>query len=189
MFAAIRRKQPRPTLVMIACEYDPAWPLAFAEIRRVLLSHLESLAVEVHHVGSTSIPGMLAKPILDIDIEISNYEAFPAVVERLLSLGYAHEGDLGIADRYAFRRLSPQAPQIDPPRTWTEQHLYVCPTSSRELQRQLLFRDKLRVDANLRARYRDLKLDCLAQCNGQRKIYQSLKEQNGSAFFADVLQG
>lgn len=173
---------------MIACEYDPAWPLEFAEIRRVLLSHLGSLAVEVHHVGSTSIPQMLAKPILDIDIEIPNYDTFSTIVEKLLFLGYAHEGDLGISDRHAFRRLSSQVPLVDPPRTWMEQHLYVCPTHSQELRRQLFFRDKLRSEASLRARYRDLKLNCLAQCDGQRKLYQSLKEQKGVEFFTEVLR-
>lgn len=173
---------------MIAGEYDPTWPAEFTEIRQLLLRPLGPHVIDVHHVGSTSIPGMLAKPILDIDIEISNYDVFPVVVEKLRSLGYAHEGDLGIADRHAFRRISSEVPYTDPPRHWIEQHLYVCPTESKELHRQLLFRDRLRSDASLRARYRNLKLDCLSQCDDQRKVYQSLKEQKGATFFAEVLQ-
>lgn len=171
---------------MLPRDYDAQWATEFAEIRDVLWPRLEPNLVEIHHVGSTAIPGMFAKPILDIDIEISDCSIFEKITEALKSLGYQYEGDLGIPDRHAFRKISPLVPYTGPARIWMEQHVYVCPATSTELRRHLHFRDRLRSDEELRVRYRKLKEDCLEHCDGSRKVYQSLREANGAAFFAEV---
>ena len=116
--------------------YDPQWAENFEEISRELADALGNLALSIEHVGSTSVPGLSAKPIIDIDVVIADYGVFPEVVERLRMSGYLHEGDLGIPAREAFCYEGKQHLQ--------KHHLYVCPESSEELKRHLTFRDYLR---------------------------------------------
>jgi len=115
--------------------YDPDWPENFERIRKEIQAVLGEFAVAVHHVGSTSVPGMSAKPIIDLDVEIHRSD-FPAVCDRLASAGYFHEGDLGILDREAFCYQGKSHLQ--------RHHLYVCPSDSRELYRHITFRNYLR---------------------------------------------
>ena len=83
--------------------YDPAWPVRFEEIRGHLLSILSGQDVRVEHVGSTSVPGLAAKPIIDIDIVLKVGESFEAVKNALEANGYTHVGDLGINGREVFK--------------------------------------------------------------------------------------
>ena len=78
--------------------YDKAWQSDFEAIKR----EIEAI-VGIEHVGSTSVAGMSAKPCIDLDVIIRDYTVFAAVVEKLKSIGYIHEGDLGIKGREAFR--------------------------------------------------------------------------------------
>jgi GrpB-like predicted nucleotidyltransferase (UPF0157 family) len=75
-------------------EYDPAWQKLFEGLRERLLDALGGLAVAVEHVGSTAVPGLAAKPIVDIDAVVTSAEDVPLAVERLERAGYRHEGDL-----------------------------------------------------------------------------------------------
>ncbi|MBR6596283.1 MAG: GrpB family protein [Oscillospiraceae bacterium] len=116
--------------------YNPHWPDDFEAIRRELAAGLGELIVDIHHVGSTSVPGLSSKPIIDIDVEIKDYSVFPEAVARLQMLGYAHEGDLGIPQREAFCYAGKAHLR--------KHHLYVCPADSEELRRHITFRDHLR---------------------------------------------
>ena len=140
-------------------EYDPAWAEAFASISRAVAAALGPLALRIEHVGSTSVPGLASKPIIDLDVVIESPRSLPAVVEALRTLGYSHEGDGGIPGREAFRRESATAPADGSGRAWPEHHLYVCPSGSEELQRHLRFRDYLRDQPDSAARYEALKRD------------------------------
>ena len=117
-------------------DHDLQWAQNFEAITAEIRAALGELAQAVHHVGSTAVPGMAAKPIIDLDIEIADDSLFPAVVEKLAGIGYFHEGDLGIPQREAFR--------YDGKEHLQKHHLYVCPTDSPELKRHLVFRDYLR---------------------------------------------
>ena len=79
--------------------------------------------------------GLSAKPIIDIDVVIKDYSTFDAVVSKLESIGYIHEGNLGIKDREAFKYSD--KPHLQ------QHHLYVCPQQSEELYRHITFRDFL----------------------------------------------
>ena len=116
--------------------YDKAWKSAFEAIKHELECVIGDLILGIEHVGSTSVEGMSAKPCIDIDVVIRDYSVFDAVVSQLESIGYIHEGDLGIKDREAFR-------YSDKPHLQTH-HLYVCPQDSGELRRHMIFRDYLR---------------------------------------------
>lgn len=124
------------TKKVIVLPYDASWKTAFNDIRRELEAALGDLAVSIEHVGSTSVEGLSAKPIIDIDVVIRDYSVFDAVVRKLASVGYIHEGDLGIQGREAFKYT--HKPHLQ------KHHLYVCPQDSAELRRHITFRDFLR---------------------------------------------
>ena len=124
------------TKKVIVLPYDSTWKSDFENIKNEISGALNSLIIGIEHVGSTSVEGMSAKPCIDIDVVIKDYSVFDELVNKLSTIGYIHEGDLGIKDREAFR-------YTDKPHLQTH-HLYVCPQDSAELHRHLTFRDFLR---------------------------------------------
>ena len=121
---------------VIVVPYRAAWEQAFSAIAAELRNGVGDLALRIEHVGSTAVPGLSAKPIIDIDMVIPDYSAFETVASRLAGIGYRHEGDLGIPDREAFDYSGKEHLQ--------RHHLYVCPEDSPELRRHIAFRDYLR---------------------------------------------
>src|SRR5258705_12320222 len=83
-------------------DYDPRWPTRFETLRARIVAALGSLADSIEHVGSTSVPGLAAKPIIDIDVLVVSAIDVPEAIERLALLGYLHRGNLGIDGREAF---------------------------------------------------------------------------------------
>ena len=121
---------------VIVEKYDAAWSQDFRQIEQELKEALGDLALRIEHVGSTSVKGLSAKPIIDLDIVIPDYSRFDAVVAALETIGYIHEGDLGIPGREAFKYSEKEHLR--------RHHLYVCTETSEELKRHLAFRDYLR---------------------------------------------
>lgn len=128
-------------------DYDPAWPTAFERLRARIWPAVADLATAIEHVGSTSVPGLAAKPVIDLDVVLRSGDHVPEAVARLAALGYGHRGDLGIAGREAF----------EPPPGAPEHHLYVCPPDSPALANHLALRDRLRGHPDLAAAYGALK--------------------------------
>ncbi|WP_427887436.1 GrpB family protein [Kribbella sp. GL6] len=125
-------------------DYDPRWPLWFAEIRGRLAPYLAEFQHRVEHVGSTAVPGLAAKPIIDVDVVVPSAELVPTAIARLAAAGYVHEGDQGIAGREAFA-LPPDAVHYH--------HLYVVVDGNKAHRDHVLLRDHLRADAADRERY------------------------------------
>ncbi len=121
---------------VVVLPYDNNWEINFEEIKKELSIVLNNLIIGIEHVGSTSVKGLSSKPCIDIDIIIKDYTVFNEVVNQLKSIGYIHEGDLGIKDREAFT-------YEDKPHLLNH-HLYVCPQYSTELHRHITFRNYLR---------------------------------------------
>lgn len=165
--------------------YNAEWPRMFEAIRSVLLSGLAGLRAEVYHVGSTAVPGLAAKPIIDMDIRYGRETEFALLVERMQGLGYRHAGDQGIPDREAFHRREDAAyhPVLDQIR----HHLYACSPDSREFRRHILLRDRLRADPKARDSYAELKRAIAAQAGEAHSEYARLKESEASAFIMGVL--
>ena len=120
---------------VVVLPYDRQWKQDFLQIKDELQNALGELALRIEHVGSTSVQGLSAKPIIDIDVAIKDYSAFDDVVSALGSIGYQHEGNLGIEGREAFK--------YDGKEHLQQHHLYVCPQDSEELKRHVAFRDYL----------------------------------------------
>ncbi|HAS46200.1 MAG TPA: GrpB family protein [Microscillaceae bacterium] len=143
---------------VIVVDYDPAWAEQFEVLHKVLSKHLGSDFLAIEHVGSTSVKGLKAKPIIDLDIVIAdNDEVRDRVIEKLDQLGYVHRGDLGIKGREAFKRPTDQVPETPENKTWFVHHLYVCKEGNLGLQNHLLFRDYLRAHPEEVKIYGDLK--------------------------------
>lgn len=123
------------TKKVVVLPYDRTWQSDFEEIKREIEDAIGDLMIGIEHVGSTSVEGMSAKPVIDIDVIIKDYAVFDAVVRRLEAIGYIHEGNLGIQDREVFK-------YANKPHLW-KHHLYVCPQQSEELHRHITFRDFL----------------------------------------------
>jgi GrpB-like predicted nucleotidyltransferase (UPF0157 family) len=129
--------------------YDPNWAAEFERIRAHVAPALSGLAISIEHVGSTSVSGLWAKPILDIDVSIPSYAEFPEVTRRLEALGYRHRGDLGVPTRESFAYEG----EID----FMRQHFYVCPADSPEMRRHVALRDYLRAHPDARDEYSRIK--------------------------------
>ena len=121
-----------PTIVVT--RYDPQWAAAFAAIRDYLWPAIHDVVQAIEHVGSTAVPGLAAKPIIDIDVVRAPDQPIDVVAARLEPLGYVHLGTLGIVGRDAFRQHNTLPPH----------HLYVCPAGSLGLRNHLALRAYLR---------------------------------------------
>jgi GrpB-like predicted nucleotidyltransferase (UPF0157 family) len=146
-------------------DYDPRWPEVFADIRDQISSTLSGLAQRIEHVGSTAVPGLAAKPIIDLIVVINTCEDLHAVIRNLEATGYHHEGDLGLPGREAFTT----APDM------SAHHLYVCADDDLHLARQLLFRDFLRTHPATAAAYARLKRSLARQYRYDRSAYTDAK--------------
>lgn len=121
---------------VIVMSYDENWKRAFVDIKSELEGALGSLALRIEHVGSTSVEGLSAKPIIDIDVVIKDTSMLEPVISALTTIGYTHEGNLGIPGREAFKYEGKEH--------LMKHHLYVCAEDSSELKRHIAFRDYLR---------------------------------------------
>lgn len=162
---------------VIVEEYNPAWPQEFQRIKDMLESILRDTILGIEHVGSTSVPGLAAKPVIDINVVMAGYHMFGQIKARLKEAGFVHEGDLGIEGREAFARTFQDE--------FMGYHLYVCPQEGEALKRQIMFRDYLRGNPAARDQYGALK-KALAQehtwdvdtyCNKKRDFVLSILEQ------------
>ncbi|HEU5483755.1 MAG TPA: GrpB family protein [Microlunatus sp.] len=130
--------------------YDPRWPKRFEALKREYSAALHQSGVPfstIEHVGSTSVPGLAAKPVIDCDIVVAAADVEQAS-EVLVALGFRPLGELGIEQRWAFK---------EPPRL-AGTNTYVTVEGSLSLRNHLWVRDTLRSDPALRAAYGELKL-------------------------------
>jgi len=127
--------------------YDASWPDVFEQLRAMLWPAVHHVARRIEHVGSTSVPGLAAKPVIDIDIVVADDLPMRTVIEPLAAIGYVHRGNLGIVGREAFRS----------PVGLPAHHLYVCAEGSMALANHLAVREHLRAHADTAARYGALK--------------------------------
>lgn len=148
------------TGALVVVPYDPQWPERFEGLAGTLHDALAGVPVlSIEHVGSTSVPGLAAKPVIDIDIVVELADV-GAAISALATVGYQHIGDLGVPLREAFT-----AP-ADTPR----HNLYVTVVGSLSLRNHLGLRDTLRVRDDLRDEYSAVKL-ALAEQTDSIDVY------------------
>ncbi len=130
-------------------------------------------AIAIEHVGSTAVPGLAAKPIINISIVLSESNQMPCLIKRLATLEYGHLGDLGIEGREAFMH-PPHLPR---------HNLYACPQGSLGLRNHLAFRDYLRSNPDSVQAYGRLKRELAAKYANDIDAYTDAKTD----FIVDVL--
>ncbi len=157
--------------------HDPAWISRFNDLKKMLLSILEDPEAEIQHVGSTAIPGLCAKPILDVDIVIKDKSLLSSFSDKLIRAGYIGKGDQGIPGLYAFRQSSPRTPCTDTSIVMQEHHLYICYSDSLALKNHILFMDLLLRMPKLVREYSDLKTALANEKGMTREKYTQRKTE------------
>lgn len=137
------------TTDVVVIDYDSQWPRWFEAVCERVWPAVHDIALRIDHVGSTSVPGLAAKPIIDLDIVVSSPDDVGIVIDRLATLGYRWRGALGVTGREAFK----QPPDDGLPR----HHLYVVVENNKAHLDHWLLRDLLRQDPTARERYGALK--------------------------------
>lgn len=152
--------------------YDPTWPTQFETERTRIAAALGDLALEIHHIGSTAIPGMDAKPIIDTMMTVRHLDDAIDCIAPLQALGYAFIDYPQNTDRRFFRKGKPRT-----------HHLHIVEAGSQSLIDHLAFRDALRTDADLRREYQELKRALRTKYKHDRATYSESK----GAFVQKVL--
>ena len=148
---------------------DPSWPVQAAELRGQLSGLLARwLTTEIHHVGSTSVLGLAAKPILDLMAGVADLDAAPEIAATLAGHGWHYVPPQ--LDERDYRRFFVQV--VDGHR---HAHLHLMRPDAEEWSRHLVFRDRLRADATLRDGYAELKRRLAAAHAGDREAYTEAK--------------
>lgn len=154
---------------------DPRWPEAFRTIALYLQPFLADAVVRIEHVGSTSVPGLAAKPIIDIDVVVASEALIRPTIALIESAGYTWVGDLDVAGREAFD-ASPDSP-------FARHHLYLVVENNRAHCDHWLLREALLRDPETRDAYALVKRANVEASRGDINRYVALKAR----FVADVL--
>jgi GrpB-like predicted nucleotidyltransferase (UPF0157 family) len=150
----------------VVVAYDPRWPATFETLRDRADAALADVPHVTEHVGSTAVPGLAAKPIIDLDVVVPADAIGPAI-RALQAAGWQHQGNLGINGREAFL----------PPAGAIYHHLYVVVADSQPHRDHIDLRDFLRAHPAHAARYSDLKLHLAALLKTDRAAYSDGKAE------------
>jgi GrpB-like predicted nucleotidyltransferase (UPF0157 family) len=160
---------------IVISEYDLHWPELFRELRDGLPPGLRMRVRSIEHIGSTAVPGLAAKPIIDIDVVVAEQADVAEAIAMLAAAGYPHKGNAGVPGREAF----------DQPPHLPEHHLYVCVEGAAPLVAHLRLRDHLRANPDTAREYAALKRELAAAYGDDRAGYTEAK----TAFIEAVLAG
>jgi GrpB-like predicted nucleotidyltransferase (UPF0157 family) len=155
---------------VIIAPYDPRWPAEFERERDRIAAALGALAVRIDHDGSTAVPGLAAKPVIDIQVSVRRLHPIDAYALVLARLGYLHVPHADDAVCPFFHR----------PAEWPHtHHVHVVEAGGDEERRTLAFRDYLREHADAAREYEALKRRLAGQYGGgdaqSREMYASAK--------------
>ncbi|WP_370089167.1 GrpB family protein [Ekhidna sp.] len=170
---------------MLIVDYQEKWVRNFEEIKKILSNQLVSIKIQIEHIGSTAVPLLPAKPIIDIDTIYFDLSDFEKIKIKLEELRYYHNGNQGIEGREVFKRKNEVNNKV---LDSIRHHLYVCHHESRELKHHLLFRDYLRSNQKARKQYEKLKYELAEKASQDKNIYALLKEQKANDFISDCIR-
>jgi GrpB-like predicted nucleotidyltransferase (UPF0157 family) len=170
---------------MLIEKYTSNWIDDFMDLKSKIDSGLYELEYCIEHVGSTAVPNLDSKPIIDIDIIYSGPADFGNIKLRLEEIGYYHNGNQGIEDRDVFKRNGKSTNEI---LDTIAHHLYVCSINSKALERHILSRDFLRKNEWARLAYQQMKYDLAEKANQDRKKYAVLKELHVNDFIDAIIE-
>lgn len=152
--------------IVTLCEYSPDWEKQFTYEKKKILKMLDDKIVRIEHIGSTSIKGMRAKPIIDIMVGVKDLEKVSEVVEPLKEIEYEYVPKPEFKDRRFFRKGR-----------WGRGicHLHVCEINRTEWLEKLWFRDYLRKKPEVATEYAKLKTNLASKYMDNRSKYTEEK--------------
>lgn len=164
-----------PQHKVLVVPYDSEWPHLFQVEAERLQNALGDLVVDIQHIGSTSVPGLSAKPILDIAIAINDFEQGFDLVPAMNELGYIFRGEVGVPGRHFFT--------LGRPRT---HHLHMYEAGSSNWKDRIAFRDRVRSNPAKAQEYAELKArlavefpnDISAYSAGKQEFIERLEKEN-----------
>jgi len=146
--------------------YDERWPEAFRREERRLAVLLGPVAVAIHHIGSTGVPGLWAKPVLDVLVETADLSMIDHIEPAFVAAGYVPKGEYGVEGRRYFSR--PKGREL-------KTHVHVFQEGDPAVARHLLFRNFLRLHTGVAEEYCALKRELAHECGGDADAYQAGK--------------
>ena len=165
---------------VIVSPYSAEWPNCFRAIREELLVVFSPIAVAIEHIGSTSVPGLAAKPVIDVLLGAGSLADVESKIEALDARGYLYVKKY--EDVLPMRRYFVKAPAAS-----FRIHLHAVEIDSRIWQAHLAFRDALRSDPGLCARYQSLKLQLAHEFADDKAAYSAAKDPFVQSVIATVL--
>ncbi len=157
--------EPRSNDTIHIVEYDPSWPALYERERASIVATLGEVAAEIHHVGSTAVPGLSAKPIIDIMVAVTQLTSPEDYGRKLEPLGYEYHNSEE-AGRLFFRKGRPRT-----------HHVHVVERGGWMLRRHLLFRDYLRAHPQTTRQYEQLKRELAIRFESDREAYTKSKTE------------
>ena len=156
----------RGTQPVEVVDYDQDWPRAYAEERDRIAAAIGEAIVAIEHVGGTAVPGLPAKPVIDLMVGVEDIERAGPAVAGLINLGYEYvpEFESQLPDRRSFRRGTPET-----------HHVHMVPVSSDYWEEHLLFRDWLRSHPQAAEEYGKLKRGLASRFRFDRDAYRAGK--------------
>jgi GrpB-like predicted nucleotidyltransferase (UPF0157 family) len=146
--------------------YDPSWPMLFEKEKQLIRAALGDLALDIHHIGSTAVPGLDAKPVIDILITVRQLEDAAGCIAPLSELGYTFNDHPQNVHRRFFRKGHPRT-----------HHVHIIAADHPETREHLAFRDALRANPDWRDQYAALKHDLATRFKHDRARYSDSKTE------------
>ena len=169
------------TKEIVVEDWSPDWARWFEQLHDLVWPAVSSCALRIDHVGSTAVEGLVAKPIIDMDVVCSSDDDVRRVIAALREIGYLWRGDLGIEGRQAFRHLG----EDDRP----EHHLSAVVEGNDAHRDHVDLRDLLRRDAEARRRYGERKRANVVVAAGDMDRYVELKHDLVTELLAQARVG
>lgn len=163
--------------VIAVVPYDPQWPSLFAQEAAALYKVLGDNCLEIHHIGSTAVPGLAAKPVIDMIPVVADITCVDACNEHMRALGYDPQGEFGMPFRRFFQKGTDNRTH----------HVHIFEQGSAEIERHLKFRDWMRTHTDDRQAYAQLKNDLAskfahdnnAYCLGKEEFISQIDKKTG----------
>lgn len=151
---------------VVLVEHDPEWETKYELEEDRFLLRVTAHITSIYHIGSTAVPGLKAKPIIDLMVGVKKFKPTPFYAKLFAKLGYTHDPNVVVPDRIFFYKGAPR-----------EYHLHLVEQGSETMERHLWFRDILLSNTAVRDEYERLKLELAETYRDNREAYAEAKTE------------
>ncbi|TET77291.1 MAG: GrpB family protein [Candidatus Heimdallarchaeota archaeon] len=148
--------------------YNPQWKEFFKKEKKLISSVITAFLIDIQHIGSTAIPNIVAKPIIDVAVAIDSLDNIEKIIPPLENIGFIYRGEQGIPDRHMF---------VKGGENYRTHHLHVMQKDHYEWNKHILFRDYLKKHPNDAKQYSELKQKLFLKYGNDREKYTESKSE------------